>query len=94
VLLRKGTLGLGPDIALSVLDVSETGVRMLLKVALARGQEVEIVLQPAGYPRDVKLTGHIVWCIPTADGSHGVGIQFDKRMDYTAYQSIGRSSVG
>jgi hypothetical protein len=41
---QKGSLGLGANLALSVLDVSETGIRLLARAALRTGQQVVITL--------------------------------------------------
>src|SRR5258708_40355889 len=73
---RKGTLGLGPNIALTLLDVSETGARLRVKEPLRVGQEVEVGLLAMGYVREFKLTGRVVWTVPDAEGGHCVGIQF------------------
>jgi hypothetical protein len=44
VICREGSLGLGPNVALSVYDISETGIRLVVKSALATGQEIEVEL--------------------------------------------------
>ncbi len=87
---RKGTLGLGPNIAVGLLDVSETGVRLLVKVALPKGQEVEVSLLPPGHAREFRLTGQVVWSQETTDGHHCVGIHFDKLLSYVAFCDLGK----
>src|SRR5205809_965252 len=61
---RKGALGLGANIALALLDVSETGARLRVKEALRPGQEVEVSLQGPGGGRETKMLGQVVWSIP------------------------------
>src|SRR4051812_20057725 len=81
---RKGSLGLGPNIAVAVLDISETGTRLLLKEALLARQEVEVCLLPPGLVREFKLPGRVVWCVPAADGNFCTGIEFEKYLSYSA----------
>ena len=85
---RRGAMGLGPNLALAVLDVSEAGARLLLGAALPKGQEVEISLAGPGIQRDVTRLGEVVWSVQTADGSHCVGIRFHKRIEYSSLQDL------
>lgn len=94
VTCRRGSLGLGPDLALSLLDVSETGARLLVKEPLAIGQEVELGLLAPGCVREYLLPGVVVWAIETAAGGHCVGFQFQKRLSYSALQDLGRLPGG
>ena len=48
VVCRKGALGLGPNMALSLLNLSEWGVCLLVGEWLTRGQEVGVVLSAPG----------------------------------------------
>jgi hypothetical protein len=61
VVCRKGTLGLGPDLAVSVLDVSESGIRLLVREALAERQEIEVGLTGPGQARAHRLVATVVW---------------------------------
>jgi hypothetical protein len=90
VACRKGVLGLGPNIAVALLDVSETGVRLLVKEALKPRQEVEVCLLAPGHVREFKHAGQIVWTVPAADGNHAVGIAFDRQLPYSAVLDLGR----
>src|SRR4051812_17873007 len=82
VTCQKGSLGLGPNLALSVLDVSENGIRLVLKSPLPKGQDIEINLSVPGYPRPVKLPAVIVWSVPEPDGTWRVGARFQKPLNY------------
>jgi hypothetical protein len=79
---RKGSLGLGPDVAIRVLDLSEGGLRLLVKAPLTVGQDVEIGLLAPGGIREVLRTAKVVWSVPTASGEHCVGVQFEKHLEY------------
>jgi hypothetical protein len=81
----KGALDLGANLALSLLDMSESGVRLLLKSALEPGQEVNLSFETISHRRPVK--SKIIWCVAAQDGSFCVGIRLDK---YLPYQEISR----
>jgi len=78
----KGSLGLGANVGVAVLDVSETGIRLVVSSALEAGNEVEIELSSTVLPRPVKILAHVVWCVAAADGNHCIGAHFQKRMNY------------
>jgi c-di-GMP-binding flagellar brake protein YcgR len=79
---RKGALGLGPNLALRLLDISEGGVRLIVASPLEPQQEVEISLLPPAALREVVRKGAVVWSIPTESGEFCIGIKFEKRLDY------------
>src|SRR5438105_230441 len=90
VVCQAGAFGVGRNLALAVLDVSEMGVRLRLKEALPPGREVTVGLTPPGQSRESRLTGRVVWCVAAADGTHLAGVRFDKQLDYPALQALGR----
>jgi hypothetical protein len=85
---RAGTLGLGPNIAVGFLDVSESGIQLIVKTALAPGGEVEIGLQPLGSNKPTALPARVMWSLPLADGNHCIGARFEKRLPYPFLQEI------
>ena len=87
---RRGCLGLGPNIAVTLLDVSETGARLIVKGALIPGQEIELGLLAPGCVREYSVPGEVVWSVETASGAHCIGVQFEKRLSYSAVQDVGR----
>jgi hypothetical protein len=88
VTCRPGSHGLGADLALSVLDISEEGARLRLKAPLQPGQEVEVTLQGVGTPRPVRMPARVAWSVAAADGSHCVGLAFEKTLTYRDFLSI------
>jgi hypothetical protein len=86
---RKGSLGLGPDLTVVPLDISETGARLILKSALPRGQEVEVLLHN-GHGRPLKRAGRIIWSFPTDDGRCCVGVRFDGHVPFADLQTFTR----
>jgi hypothetical protein len=85
---HKGALGLGPNVLLSVVDLSESGARLLVKVALEKGQEVEVNLQGQSHPRPIKVPAVVVWSTATAEGNCSVGVSFHRRLSYTELQEL------
>ena len=84
---RKGALGLGPDLVKFPLDISETGVRLVLKVALAEGQEVEVLIS-GGHAKPLKRTGRVIWSVPTEGNCHVVGLRFDGYLPFGELQGM------
>jgi hypothetical protein len=77
----RNALGLGPNIAVSILDLSEGGVRLIVKEALKPKAEFEINLETMG-SRTFKVIAQVVWTLPLADGNHCVGARFQKDIPY------------
>jgi hypothetical protein len=81
-------MGLGPNVAVSVLDVSETGIRLVLKSALAVGQEIEIGLEGAADRKPTKVGARVIWCAALADGNFCTGARFHKPLPYGVVQAV------
>jgi hypothetical protein len=91
---RKGALGLGPNIGVRLLDLSEAGLRMIVKKELTTKDEVEIGLMAPGGVRETICKGRVVWVVPTADGEFAVGILFEKRLPYTNVIDLSSIATG
>ena len=85
---RRGTLGLGPNLVRRALDVSETGIRLLLGSPLARGEQVEILIHGSG-ARALKRFARVVWSA-AADGGWQVGLACEGSLPYHEVQNIAR----
>jgi hypothetical protein len=88
VLCVTGKFGFGPNVAVTLLDVSETGIRLVLSAPLAPGHEVEISLEAMGDQRPTKISGDVMWCVAMADGNHCLGIRFNKPLKWTLLTSL------
>jgi len=75
-------MDLGANLALALLDLSETGASMSVKEAMEPGREVTVGLEGQSHPRPVVCVGNVVWCKPAAGGVFTVGITFQKRLPY------------
>jgi hypothetical protein len=83
-----GKLGMGANRALSILDVSETGIRMVLKTPPKVGEEMQINLESIVDKRAHALAATVIWCATLADGNHAVGARFQKPLPYAVLQSL------
>jgi hypothetical protein len=88
---RKGTLGLGPNLTATILDISETGVRLILKTELPAGQDVEVLLHGGGYGKPCKRLAKVKWSLRLANGTFCTGIQFERAVRYAEIQRLAKS---
>ena len=82
VACRRGALDIGSNLALSLLDVSETGARLMVKQALEPGREVSIGLEGQSSIRPIPRVAVVAWCVAAADGAFCTGVIFQKRLAY------------
>jgi hypothetical protein len=88
VVCQKGSLWLGVNLTLSVLDMSQDGVRLAIKAALLPGQEVSLSLEGPVLQRKILRVGTVMWSLPLADGAHAVGIALQKHLEYTDFLQL------
>ena len=81
VTCRPGVSGLGPDIALALLDVSAGGARLMVKSALSVGQVVEVCLYPAVPAPGLRRAARVVWSTEARGGYYFVGVRFEAPLD-------------
>jgi hypothetical protein len=79
---------LGANLARGLLDLSETGIRLILGTPLDPKQEIEVSLLSPRFLRPIKLLANVVWCQATAEGTFCVGARFQKRLPYADFQAI------
>ena len=73
---RSDTRLIGPNMAVSVLDISADGVRLIVNSRLEQGQRIEVDLEGIGYCRPLKFSGEVMWSLATADGNWCIGVKF------------------
>jgi hypothetical protein len=83
-------MGLGPDLAAGVVDVSEDGLCVRLKAPLPARTEAEVTFDKVGSGRPIKLMAEVRWCVADPDGGHRAGFQFRHRLPYTQLQDFSR----
>jgi hypothetical protein len=79
---RKGAFGFGPNLLVRTLDISETGVRVVVKAALETGNPVEIVVSGTGMSRPQKRVAKVVWVLRLDDGNCCAGLHFDRPLAF------------
>lgn len=85
---RKGTSGLGPNIAVSVLDVSDTGARLTVSQPLAQLAEVETIISGYGMRVSIKRLANVRWQLKLENGQFCTGVEFQKRLVYRDWQNL------
>jgi PilZ domain len=77
---HRGTMWLGKNLGVSLINASEGGLALVVTEAMSRGQMVTLTVEGRSHPRPVKLSGKITWCAPQADGTFQVGVELEKRL--------------
>ncbi|HVS36490.1 MAG TPA: PilZ domain-containing protein [Gemmataceae bacterium] len=86
----RGPMGLGPNMAVSALDVSETGAAMVVKVEFRPGEELEVNLEGVIHRRPIRKMGTVVWCMPTSDDFFIIGVKFQGSLRYADLNDLAR----
>ena len=84
---RKGTLGLGKDLAVAVQDLSEEGARLLVKEEVPIGTEVELSFTGLGANKRFVVVAKVMWCKNVSE-NFSMGVKFNSRMPYTDYFNL------
>jgi c-di-GMP-binding flagellar brake protein YcgR len=80
---RQGPCGLGKNLVVRLLDLSEGGMRLVLTTALAAKSEVEVLIFGAAQGRPLKRVANVCWCEALEDGNVCVGLEFQKRLQFS-----------
>jgi hypothetical protein len=86
----RGTMGLGRNLAVSLINVSEIGACLVLREELNAGQEVEVHFVAASGGR-TKLVAVVVWVSPASNTTYTTGLQFRTPLSYSLLQDVSRS---
>ncbi len=80
--------GPGPNLAVYALDVSERGMRLVLRCALPTETAVEVTLSAPGLSEPIRQPGRVVWCDPLTAGVAWAGVDFDAPLPLVALQVL------
>ena len=83
-------MDLGPNLAISIAEISETEIGLVVKEALEPDQEVSVGLEGQTDRRPTVRVGRVEWCLPTDDNTYCVGIKFDKSLPYSFVLQVSR----
>jgi hypothetical protein len=84
---RRGTLGLGPDLGVRLVEVWPDGAGVLVRESLAGGAEVSLVLEGPGSSPPVKPTGTVARC-EAAAGGYLAEVEFRRRLERAELLSL------
>ncbi len=76
------------NLAQTLLDVSRSGARLLIRSELARGVEVAVGLPWPGRARHDTLQATVAWCLAVARGGFCVGVQFHRLLSEETLRSV------
>jgi hypothetical protein len=81
-------MGLGPNVAVSIFDLSEVGARFAVNTNVPAGKEVEIALTEPSLSRPIKRLAKVIRFWTQDDGTLWVVAKFDRRLEYGEFQRL------
>ena len=84
----------GPDLLLSVLDLSQTGIRMVLKNRPVPGDILHLTLETALLPQPLTMKAETMWSLPISDGRYCVGARFLQALTCAEVEALAYSYAG
>jgi hypothetical protein len=88
LICRKGATGLGPNLAVTLLDVTEDRLKVRLKAAVPVGEDVEVELTPPGSGKSLKLRGTAVTCRASGGGTFVSKVLLRHRLTFRELSEI------
>jgi len=83
ITVRKGTLGLGPNLAAGGVELSLDGVQLRVTSELKKGDEIEIGLTGIGRSKAMTLVADVRWCREDDETeTFLIGAKFRRRLAY------------
>jgi PilZ domain len=88
--VRKGTLSLGPNLAVNLLDLSVEGAGVLMSGKLKVGEQVEILLWGHGIRSKLKRLAKVRWVTKLEPDHFVMGFKFETPIPDTELNSFVR----
>jgi hypothetical protein len=85
---RRGALGVGPDIAVMLRSLSESGARLIVTMALKSGEELEIEFRSSAYPKSIRMMADVVRCKAVPGNMYCAAVRFQKRLGYAEFSRL------
>ena len=85
---RKGSLGLGRNLTVRTIDVSDSGACLIITEPLSVMSKVEIIVDSYGLRKPIKRLATVRWQVKIEDGGFCTGVEFQKPIDYRDWQSV------
>jgi c-di-GMP-binding flagellar brake protein YcgR len=90
---RNGALGLGLNLALAILDLSDTGACLVVAQNLpGPPAQVEIILNGMNLRQAIKRLAYVRWLVKTEAGQWCAGFEFQQRLSYRDWQDLAAPS--
>jgi PilZ domain len=89
---RKGSNGLGANLAKELLDTSDSGVRLIVSQELELLSDVEIIIGGYGMKAPIKRLGFVRWQVKLESGLFCIGVHFNKHINYRDWQNLASPS--
>jgi len=84
-------MGLGVNLAVSAVEVSETGACLVVKAPFDQGEEIEVNLEGMVHRRPIRKMARVVWCVSAGPERWRVGVQFQGSLRYAELNVLTRS---
>lgn len=81
-------MGLGPNIGVALVDVSQIGACIVMKAELSPGEEVELALTGPGQNRPLKVNATVARTLDKSDLGWPTGLRFRRYLTYPELQSL------
>jgi len=85
---RRGALGVGPDIAVMLRSLSESGARLIVTTSLKSGEEVELEFRAAAFPKSIRMMAEVVRSKAVPGNMHCAAVRFQKRLGYAEFTRL------
>jgi hypothetical protein len=82
VICRKGTLGLGPNLAVRMHDLSVDGAQLVINSPLAKGDVIEVCFSAPGIFGKLSREATVAWCSDTLPEGYRIGARFQRPLAY------------
>ena len=85
---HKGTLDMGPYLAIALVDISDIGARLTVRTVIEKGQTVVITLEGREHVRPIKLLASVNRSEQDADGVWQLAVLWEKRLTFAEIAKI------
>jgi hypothetical protein len=85
---RRGGLGVGPNIAVLLRSLSDSGARLIVSSALRPGEEVEVEFRSTSYPKIIRRLADVVRVKAVPGNVYCIAVQFQKRLHFSEFSRL------
>src|SRR5215213_4227836 len=78
----RGRSGIGPNIAHTLWDISQTGVCLVTMSPVAPGEVLEVRISSNSSASNIVTSGTVVWVDPLDESQFTIGLRFNESLSY------------